>query len=196
MPGRGLLRSARKPLAIAVVVAAAAVLYHFLPVMTQVYAPFDVYGTSGDSVSGRAISATVHGGQIAPKVTFRSKIGDKPDIVAVGKWVVVDATIVATRDPASPKADLLVAGNSYKPDSRFLRENLGALAQPDIPQRGAWIFDVASDLLDDHPSIVLRVWADFPVSQPPLDSQLVITIDPRAISSVDAIALSPARIVA
>ena len=55
-------QGALRMLATGVVIAAAAAVWHFLPTRTQVYAPFDVHGTSGRAVTGRQLTATVERG--------------------------------------------------------------------------------------------------------------------------------------
>jgi hypothetical protein len=188
------LRSASRALATVLVVAAAAVVFHFLPVQTQIMGPFDVHGTFGETVTGRAIAATVHEVRVAPNVTSVSLGRAGKPIAATGKWVVVDATLELVRDFVTPKAELLVDGNTFVPSERFLAENLnaGGLMGPGIPERGVWAFDVATDLLDasSRAPLVLRVWVD----DGRLDSRLVIAIDRHDLSRQGVVALTPPRL--
>jgi hypothetical protein len=91
------LRSASRALATVLVVAAAALVFHFLPVPTQVQGPFDVRGTFGETLTGRAIAATVHGVRVAPDVTSASLGRTGERIAAAGKWVVIEATVEPLR---------------------------------------------------------------------------------------------------
>jgi hypothetical protein len=88
-----------------------------------------------------------------------------------------------------PKAELLVDRNTYNPSERFLLENLdaGGVMGPGIPERGVWVFDVATDLLDDtaRAPLLLRVW----VGDGRLDSRLVIAIARHDVSRQDVVAL-------
>jgi hypothetical protein len=188
------LRNTSRALATVVVIAAAAAVWHFLPVQTQVQGPFDVHGSFGETVTGRGIKATVHGVRVAQDVTSLSLGRSGAPIAAAGRWVVVDATIEPVRDYALPKAELLVDGNTYDPSERFLLENLGSggWMGPGIPSHGAWAFDVAADLLDDdaRAPLVLRVW----VGDGRLDSRLVIAIDRHDVSRQDVVALTRPRL--
>ncbi|HZQ32966.1 MAG TPA: hypothetical protein VFB19_14675 [Mycobacterium sp.] len=182
------LRKALPALGAAVVIAVAAVVWHFLPTYTQVYAPFDVHGTSGTTVTGRNLSARVFGARVTPNVKAPSVVGSGGRVAAAGVWVVVDATVSTMRDSALPKADLLVAGNTYTPSDRFLTETLGGLADPGIPQIGTWTFDVNPKVVDDDAAtpFALRLW----VSDGRLDSRLVIDIKKDDVSREQLVSLT------
>ncbi|HEY7052418.1 MAG TPA: hypothetical protein VH496_09850 [Mycobacterium sp.] len=175
------------------VIAAAATVWHFLPMPTQVFAPFDVRGSVGQRVAGRPIEATVHDVRIAPEVTA-STSGRKKRIAATGSWVVVDTTMQATVDPARPEAELLLDGNTYRPAERFLLENLdaGGTLNPGIPERGTWVFDVATNLVDRPAPFILRLWT----GDGRLDSRLVISIGKHDASRQDVVALTRPRVTA
>ncbi|PRC61421.1 hypothetical protein C6A85_09070, partial [Mycobacterium sp. ITM-2017-0098] len=68
----------------AVIVAAAALVWHNLPTPTDLYGPFEVRGTAGEPVTGRTVTATITSIRIAPQVN---------SIQAAGEWVVVDTTL-------------------------------------------------------------------------------------------------------
>jgi hypothetical protein len=169
-------------LTVAVVVAAAAVVWHNLPTPTDVYGPFDVHAEAGESATGRGVSATVTAVRIAPEVN---------SVHAAGQWVVIETTMEGVRSTETPHSDLIVGPNTYRPSDRFLGKTLGADVAPDIAQRGAWVFDVASALLAPGAidSLTLRVW----VGDGRLDSRLVIRIpvDDSRVSRTDAVKLSP-----
>jgi len=189
------LRATFRVLAAVVVIAAAAVVWQSLPVRTKVFAPFDVRGTSGETVTGRSIAATVHGARLAPDVMSGTggRVGDA--IAAAGTWVVVDATVETTRDSVKPEAELIVDGNTYLPSERFFLENLtasDAVVDPGIPERGVLVFDVATQFLDSEaaPPFVLRVW----VGDGRLDSRLVITVDEQDVSRHKVITLTKPKV--
>jgi hypothetical protein len=169
-------------LVVAVVLALAAVVWHNMPYKTDVYAPFDVHGSTGSPVAGRGLTTTVTGVRISPRV------GSAP---AAGVWAVIDATAEATVQSEIPHADLIVGPNTYSPSERFQLQMLGGEPAPGIVQRGAWVFDVPAALLDagTTKSMALRVW----LGDARLDSRLVIRIgleDPRVTRS-DVTTLSP-----
>lgn len=149
------------------VLAAGALLWHSLPVNTEIYAPFDESGRIGQSTKGRALDATVNtvdiGAQAIAQPSGRGW-------AATGTWVVVHSTVTATDSPVVVNADLLVGPNTYRPSEQFLT-GVGYL-QPGIAQQRAWAFDVASDVLAEADSVVLRIWG----SDPRLDSRLVIDV--------------------
>ena len=167
---------------VAVVIAAAAVVWHDLPSPTDLYGPFDVDAPAGEQARGRAITATVTSVRIAARVDA---------VAAAGRWVVVDTTMAAVHSTELPHADLLVGPNTYAPTERFFFDTLRKPLAPGITQRGSWVFDVAAPLVDPgaREPLTLRVW----VGGDMLDSRLVIRIpadDPR-ISRTEAAGLTP-----
>lgn len=180
------LRSAAAPLTAVIAIAVAALLWHHLPVNTDVYAPFDVRTAAGTPAVGRAMTATVTGLQITPRVTPQPY---GPPVNAIGVWVVVDATAAATRSSGLPRAELLVGPNTYAPTDRLLPgTTLGGRLDPDIVERGAWVFDVPAGLLDTVGSVVLRTWLGF---DPRLDSRLVVNVplNDSRVSRLDTVNL-------
>jgi hypothetical protein len=168
---------------VVIVVAAAALVWHRLPTPTDLYGPFDVRGAAGDVVRGRPLTVTVTSVRIASQVN---------SVEAAGGWVVVDATVAANSSTELPHADLMIGPNTYVPSDRFFGKTLGAEIAPGIPQRGAWVFDVAAPLVADDASetIVLRVGAGSDL----LDSRLVIDIpadDPRITRTDDIDLVAP-----
>jgi len=167
---------------VAVVIAAAAVVWHHLPAPTDLYGPFDVDTQAGEQARGRAVTATVTSVRIA---------GQIDGVAAAGRWVVVDTTMAAVRSTELPRADLLVGPNTYAPTDRFYFDTLRKILSPGITQRGSWVFDVAAPLLEPgaRQPLTLRVW----VGSDMLDSRLVIRIpadDPR-ISRTEKARLTP-----
>jgi hypothetical protein len=152
----------------AVVIAAAALLWHNLPDLMDVEEPFDVHGTMGEQVSGRAIAVTVTGARAGPRVQALPRAA----VDATGEWLVVDAELDAVSGFVLPVVDLQVGPNTYIPSERFRPTQLGGELAPDIPQRGSWVFDVAPELLDESAPMALRVWQ----GDSRLDSRLVVTI--------------------
>lgn len=158
------------------VVAAAAVVWHDLPTPTDLYGPFDVHAQAGEPARGRAITATVTAVRIAPQVN---------SVPAAGQWVVVDTTMEAVRSTELPHAELAVGPNTYVPTERFFMQTVGTTISPGITQRGSWVFDVASPLVEPGAGepLTLRVW----VGTQFLGSRLVIEIpaDDARISRPD-----------
>jgi hypothetical protein len=179
------LRAAVAPLTAVIAITLAAVVWHHLPENTDIHGPFDVRSDTGSLTRGRAITIAVNGLQIAPKVT--PELG-RP-VQAIGIWVIVEATVAATGSSGLPRAELLVGANTYAPTDRLLPgTTLGGLLDPDIAQRGAWVFDVPSSLVDTVGSVVLRTWMGL---DPRLDSRLVVNIalNDSRVSRFDAVRL-------
>jgi hypothetical protein len=168
-----------RPAVIVVVIAAAAVLWHHLPVNTEIYAPFDVAGEAGTPAEGRNITTTVTGAQITPEIRPENAV--PPVLQATGRWVVVDASIAAIRTPGLARVQLLLGPNTYLPTDRVPPSvHFGGLLQPEITQTGAWAFDVAPEVLDANDSALLQVW----VGDGRLDSRLEVRIPLRDVSPV------------
>ncbi|WP_111510884.1 hypothetical protein [Mycobacterium kyogaense] len=176
------IRSTLSAVCVLVLVAAAALVWHNLPTPTDLYGPFDVHGKAGEPVRGRGVTATVTSVRVAPLVN---------SVPAAGRWVVVETTVEAQGSTDVPHADLLVGPNTYIPTDRFLTATLGRSLAPGIEQRGSWVFDVASALIDDDDldSLVLRIW----VGSDLLDSRLVIAIPPEAIGRSAELRLAPSE---
>jgi hypothetical protein len=166
-------------------IAASALLWHHLPVPTDIYAPFDVRADAGTQAVGRGLTTTVTGVDIAPRVTTSTP---KRAVSAIGVWVIVDTRMAATVASALPRAELLIGPNSYSPTTRLVPATLGLPLNPGIAQTGAWVFDVPPTLLATVGSIVLRTWVDI---DPRLDSRLVTTIDVRDATRTDGTAVVP-----
>ena len=168
-----LLRRLIPMIALVVVLAAAAVLWHDLPTPTAVYAPFDVRGSMGAAVTGRGVSATVTRVRIADRLGNAAG-RDRSPVTATGRWVVVDAVLMATTTPDRPHVELLVGPNTYSPADRFDSAiAVGELA-PGIAVTAPWVFEVAPTVLDaaSDGQATLHVW----VGDGRLDSRLVITV--------------------
>ncbi|ANW65138.1 hypothetical protein BCA37_17465 [Mycobacterium sp. djl-10] len=164
-------RSTTHLLTVAVVIAAAAFLWHNLPRNSEIYAPFDVTADAGAPATGRNISATVVGTQITPVVQPPS--GRPPQLDAAGVWVVVTATVAAVTEPGLLRTELEVGPDTYTPTDRLPpTATAGGTMQPAIDYQGAWVFDVAPDVLDRVDELRLRLW----LGDPRLDSRLVIRI--------------------
>ncbi len=175
-------RAALRALSVVVVIAAATVVWQNLPTPTDLYGPFDVHGEAGAPAEGRAVTATVTAVRIAPQVN---------SVQTAGRFVVVDTTLEADRNTGLPHSELIVGPNTYTPSDRFFVKTLRAEISPGIRQRGSWVFEVASALVEPDASdpLTLRVW----VGSALLDSRLVIRIpahDPR-VSRTDSIELEP-----
>lgn len=169
-----------KALVTAVVMAAAVVVWHDLPVNTEIYAPFDVTAGTGAQVTGRNITATVTGVEIASEI--RPENARQARLDASGVWVVVPADVTAIREPGLMRTQLLVGPDTYAQTDRLLPSaRLGGLMQPDIVYRGAWVFDVAPAALDAVDTVTVQVW----LGDGRLDSRLSVSI---AVNDVDRMA--------
>lgn len=184
-------RRATLPL-IATLIAASAMLWHHLPVPTQIYAPFDVHGSAGNPVHGTSLAVTATRVQIAPKGKFYMSQRFSNTLLAGGTWLVVDATVSALTSTTLPTADLVVGGNTYLPSSQT-PPGYGGQVDPGLPQHGHWVFDVAPELL--QPSIAkplqLRVWSG---GETRLNSRLVINLDTMRLERADAVTVKPYEI--
>ncbi|WP_445170319.1 hypothetical protein ACTXG7_13940 [Mycolicibacterium sp. Dal123E01] len=148
-------------------VVVAAVIWHHLPIPSDIYAPFDVHAGLNTPAVGQNLSAQVTGAAIAPTL---QKSPSKKQIIAAGTWLMVATSLDTKNAPALPRADLLVGPNTYAPSDRLLSTN--ALVQPGLTLRCAWIFDVPVDVLSSVTSVVLRVWG----SDERLDSRLMLDV--------------------
>jgi hypothetical protein len=167
----------------AALVVAAALLWHHLPVPTRVYAPFDVRGSVGSPVRGRALIVIVNKVQLAPRAKLTVSRFATRTVSATGRWVVVDATVSATETSVVPSARLVVGDNRYQPSSRADTSGPTGWVDPGIPQRVSWVFDIANELIEPSPAspLQLRVWT----GDERLDSRLVIDLDRPAPQHVD-----------
>jgi hypothetical protein len=177
----------------AVLITAAAFLWHHLPVPTQVYAPFDVHGCAGSPVRGHSLAANVTRVRVAPKAKFALSQFTSVRASAIGLWLLVDATISAIESSTLPTADLVVGGNTYQPSLRNPARGFGIRVDPGLPQHGYWAFDVAPELL--QPSITkplqLRVGSD---GEERLNSRLVIDLGNQPLERADVVAVSPYQV--
>ncbi|MET0896585.1 MAG: hypothetical protein ABWY45_01610 [Mycobacterium sp.] len=165
-----------------IVIAAAAVVWHGLPANTEIYAPFDVTADIGAPAKGRNITATVTGVQLATEI--RPENARPARLDATGVWVVVTAHVTAILEPGLLRTQLAVGPDTYAQTDRLLPSaHLGGLMQPDIVDRGAWIFDVAPEALDAVDSVILRVW----LGDERLDSRLSVTIPVEGVDRVDSV---------
>ena len=179
-------RSLLSALAAVPILVAAALLWHHLPDSTDVYGPFDVPGRFGAETSGRALVVTVDNVQLAPMVQPSTRWSNPPPVSAAGRWVVVRASVSATRQSVLPNAELRVGPNTYRPSDRFPSYTLSGRADPGITQRGSWVFDVPPELFDPPGAdpFELRVWAGI---DDRLDNRLVINLRGHLDSTSDTV---------
>lgn len=165
------------------VIAASAVLWHKLPVATNIFAPFDVHGDIGQPTAGRNLTAVVDGVTIAPTMTTRY---DRK-LQAIGVWLVVDGSFDVDNDPGLLHADLLVGPNRYEPADLMAYQP--PQLQPGITERRGWPFDVAPTVLDGADSVVFRAW----LGDGRLESRLVIDIplDDKRVQRAPSVDLPP-----
>jgi hypothetical protein len=188
----GITRRVALPLT-AVLITAAALLWHRLPVPTQIYAPFDVHGSLGSPVRGRTLDVTVTKVRVAPKAKFALGQRSSSTVSAIGTWLVVDATVSALTSSEFVSADLVLAGNTYQQALRAPTRGFGVRVDPGLPQHGYWVFDVAPELI--QPAITgplqVRVGAD---SDGRLNDRLVIDLANRPLESSQIMAIKPFEI--
>ncbi|AQA05161.1 hypothetical protein BVC93_25240 [Mycobacterium sp. MS1601] len=179
-------RSTVHVLAVAVVIAAAAFLWHNLPRNSQIYAPFDVTTDAGTPATGRNVTATVLGTQITRVVEPES--GRPSRLEAAGVWVVVNAEVAALDEPGRLWVQLEVGPDTYTSTDRLPpTATPGGTMQPSMNYRADWVFDVAPDMLARVDDVRLRVWLD----DGRLDSRLVIRIplEGPGVSNLDRVRL-------
>lgn len=177
----------------AAVIAASAVVWHDLPTRSEVYAPFAVSGAPGTPVTGRAISATVSGVQIAPTLEITSDRFRPVSLSALGRWLVLETDLRPGDRPEQAHAELLAGTARYLPSDRLPAwARMTDTLTPGFLTRGAWVFDVAPAALSGHP-ITLRTW----VGDGFLDSRLDIGIDLRdgRVAESDVASLAATRVV-
>jgi hypothetical protein len=175
-------------LATAVVIGAAALMWHALPTPDDVYGPFDVDAGMGQQAEGRAITAQVTGARIAPRI--RKPYPSAPVVDAVGVWVAIDGEAMTTRTDEVPNVELIIGRNSYVPTERLDFMPLTGRLSPGIAVRSSWVFDVPAELVAPGAQhLTLHVW----VGDGRLDSRLVVDVpltDSRVTRS-DLIRLEP-----
>jgi hypothetical protein len=185
----GIARRVAAPV-FAVLVAAGALLWHHLPVPTQIFAPFDVRGSLGSPVRGHSLTVTATGVRVAPNGKFALSEYSTRTVSAIGTWLVVDATVSANEASKLPMADLVVGGNTYQVSLRSPARGFGIHVDPGLPQHGYWAFEVAPELL--QPSITrplqLRVWSN---GDERLNSRLVIDLDNQLLQRAEVIRVKP-----
>jgi hypothetical protein len=177
----------------AVLVIAAALLWHHLPVPTQIYAPFDVHGSLGGPVRGHSLAVTATRVRVAPKAKFVLSQYSSQTVSPIGRWLVVDATVSAIDASKLPMADLVLGGNTYQPSPRSPARGFSVRVDPGLPQHGYWAFDVAPELI--QPSLTkplqLRVWSN---GDERLNSRVVIDLDNRPLERDDVVTVRPYEI--
>jgi hypothetical protein len=188
----GAARRAVLPLT-AVLITAAALLWHHLPVPTQIYAPFDVNGSLGSPVRGHSLAVTATRVRVAPKGKFALSQYTSQTISPIGRWLVVDATVSAIEASKLPMADLVLGGNTYQPSVRVPARGIGTRVDPGLPQHGYWVFDVAPELIQPSISkpLQLRVWSN---GEERLNSRVVIDLDNRPLERDDVVTVKPYEI--
>ncbi|WP_065287011.1 hypothetical protein [Mycolicibacter kumamotonensis] len=157
------------------ILVAAALLWQHLPDSTDVYAPFDVPGRFGAAASGRSLTVTVDDVRLAPTVQGSARWSMPPPVAAAGRWVVVRASVSATRQTVRSSVQLRVGPNTYQPSDRFPAYTLGDRVDPGITQHGSWVFDVPPGLFEPPGAdpFELLVW---PGLDERLDDRLVINL--------------------
>ncbi|MCV7359840.1 hypothetical protein [Mycolicibacterium fluoranthenivorans] len=175
-------------LATAVVVAAAAWMWHNLPAPDDVYAPFDVDAGMGQQATGRTLTAQVTGVRIGPRIRKQQY---RPILVdAVSTWVAVDGEAMTTRTDEVPTVQLLVGPNTYALTQRLGFMPLAGSLAPGITVRGSWVFDVPAELVaPGRGDITVRAWT----GDGRQDSRLVFTIglDDSRVQRTDLIQIPP-----
>lgn len=186
-------RDAARALAAAAVIGASAVVWHDLPTRSEVYAPFPVSGVLGAPATGRALTATVSGVQIAPELEIRSEKFRAASLAAIGRWLVLETEIRSGDQAERAHAELIAGPDRYLPTDRLPAwARMTGTLQPGFLTRGAWVFDVAPAAITDRP-VTLRTW----VGDGFLDSRLDIRIDLRdgRVVRSEVASLPPTRVV-
>lgn len=152
-------RRQRVALATVPVIAAAAFVWHHLPVNSDIYGPFAVHGRAGAKVTARTVAVTVR----SVETGAAASAGYRTPITAAGRWVVVSADLAATTETILPRVELVVGPNTYTPTDRFPGATLLGAVDPGISQHGCWVFDVATELLEPRLAgpLQLRVRSDW-----------------------------------
>lgn len=160
-----------RAMATAVVIAAGAALWQYLPTPDDVYGPFDVTAGMAQQAAGRAIQAEVTGVRTGSRIR---KIQTTPVLAeAVGIWVVIDGEAMTTRTVEVPNVELSIGSDIYVPTDRLGFLPLVGALNPGITVRSSWIFDVPAALVGPGaPPMSLRIW----VGDGRMDSRLVIEI--------------------
>lgn len=132
-------------------------LWNRLPYPTDVEAPFLVTGSVGDTVTTPTIAVSISGAKVGSRLKLRNSI-----IKSNGAWVMIEGTVTAARHPGNAQAELVIGDRTYTPDNRSPVGTFSlptAPLSPGIPQRGVWIFEVPTAVLESTASIPrLRVW--------------------------------------
>ncbi len=158
---------------LALLLAASGAIAATTPTTQEWQRSFAVDAPLGERAEGRNIAGTVSAAHLADAVeTARWQSGEG------SLWVVVDASVESVIEPATLAHTLLRVGDrSFSASDRLGSSTLrGAALTPGIPMRGALVFELPADALDDpgaaRAELQLGVGIDVR-----LDSVLTTTLD-------------------
>jgi hypothetical protein len=152
--------------------AAAGLMWSWLPTKLQSWAPIPVYGTVGQRVTGRDLAVTVFDSYLAHEVTAKGPLGLNR-FASKGVWVVMVLSYQPLLAPEVPHFELQAEGDTFSTNL----SGFHGLVQPGIPMRGPLAFEVPRV----PQSVTLQVSNErtdetMGKIDAPLDSQLVITV--------------------
>jgi len=182
-------------LAVGALLAASALAVATAPDNDGVIAPFPVYGSMGEPVGSRTLTATVNSVQLTDSLIVKYR-DDFPTIETDGVWVVVDATTAArlTTEGLS-NLELHIGDVRYRvsdvlPPSTPLLLSYGA----GVPQRGSFVFELPLAALD-APAAARASVVFLPRLDSSLDSVPVIGIDLTGLTVAPGIRIEEVAVV-
>jgi hypothetical protein len=143
-------------------------------------APFAATGEVGDEIVSRSLVLTVHRVGLAREISV-----DGAEGTTAGVWLVVEATLAATRERTTVDADVLIDGVRYTASGRFSTETLAdRVADVDLPTTGAIVIELPAGVRDlsGAAAAVLRVSAS---TDARLDSVAELPLDLTALEVED-----------
>jgi hypothetical protein len=155
----------------AALLAAAGLMWSWLPTKLQSWAPIPVYGTVGHRVTGRDLAVTVFDTYLAHQVTANGPLGLNR-FPSKGIWVVMVLSYEPLLTPEVAHFELQADGDTFSTNLSGFRGPV----QPGIPMRGPLAFEVPK-VPQSVTLLVSNERADETMGKidAPLDSQLVIT---------------------
>lgn len=130
------------------------------PAEEVAFAPFTAHVERGESGEGRGLRAAVEGARLADVVVLGRWTG-----TTTGVWLVVDARMETTENPALANATVQVGERVW---TTSLRPGIGAMQSasldPGLPVVGSFVFELPAEVLDEdaarHASVRLSTDGD------------------------------------
>jgi hypothetical protein len=178
---------------IVVALAATVVVYGITPHGDDINAPFNERGSIGDVLTGRTLTGAVTGVRLASSFDATQADSDWTG-ETTGTWVVVEAEIAATTEPASLYRPTLTIGDTvYYATERLSLVTLdNGLVRPGVASQGVILFEVADSALSSQAATRAEIGINASY-EAVLDSRLVVEVDLHDLSVESDVVVSRPR---